>query len=38
MADNFNRILEYKPSIVGACCGSTPKHILQLAELIHNKS
>lgn len=37
MADSFSRILEYKPSIVGACCGSTPQHILQLAELVHNK-
>jgi 5-methyltetrahydrofolate--homocysteine methyltransferase len=37
MADNFSSILEYKPSIVGACCGSTPKHILQLAELVHKK-
>ncbi len=37
MAKNFNRILDYKPSIVGACCGSTPKHILQLAELVHSK-
>ncbi len=37
MAESFNRILEYKPSIVGACCGSTPKHILQLAELVHSK-
>jgi 5-methyltetrahydrofolate--homocysteine methyltransferase len=37
MAENFSRILEYKPSIVGACCGSTPQHILQLAELVNNK-
>ena len=37
MAESFSRILEYKPSIVGACCGSTPKHILQLAELVHSK-
>jgi 5-methyltetrahydrofolate--homocysteine methyltransferase len=37
MAESFSRILEYKPSIVGACCGSTPKHILQLAELVHDQ-
>jgi 5-methyltetrahydrofolate--homocysteine methyltransferase len=37
MAESFGRILEYKPSIVGACCGSTPQHILQLAELVHKK-
>lgn len=37
MAESFSKILEYKPSIVGACCGSTPKHILQLAELVHSK-
>jgi 5-methyltetrahydrofolate--homocysteine methyltransferase len=37
MAESFSRILEYKPSIAGACCGSTPLHILQLAELVHNK-
>jgi Methionine synthase I (cobalamin-dependent), methyltransferase domain len=38
MANSFSRILEYKPSIVGACCGSTPQHILKLAELVHNKA
>jgi len=37
MANNFSRILEYGPSIVGACCGSTPQHIQQLVELVHNK-
>ena len=38
MANSFSQILEYKPSIVGACCGSTPQHIKKLAELIHKKS
>lgn len=37
MADSFSMILEYVPSIVGACCGSTPNHIKKLAELIHKK-
>jgi 5-methyltetrahydrofolate--homocysteine methyltransferase len=37
MAESFGRILEYRPSIIGACCGSTPQHILKLAELVHNK-
>ena len=37
MASSFSGILKYKPSIVGACCGSTPQHILQLAQLVHNK-
>jgi 5-methyltetrahydrofolate--homocysteine methyltransferase len=36
MADNFKEILKYKPSIVGACCGSKPAHIKKIAELIKN--
>jgi len=35
MAENFKKYLEYKPSILGACCGSTPKHIKKIAGLIH---
>ncbi len=38
MADSFKHILEYKPCIVGACCGSTPQHILKLAELVNSKT
>jgi len=36
MAQNIKKYLEYKPSILGACCGSTPKHIKKIAELIIN--
>jgi 5-methyltetrahydrofolate--homocysteine methyltransferase len=38
MADNVNKYLQYKPSILGACCGSTPKHIKKIAQLVKNKS
>ena len=34
MADNISRYLEYKPSILGACCGSTPEHIRKIAAVI----
>jgi 5-methyltetrahydrofolate--homocysteine methyltransferase len=33
-AKNIQKYLEYKPSIIGGCCGSTPDHIAKLAELI----
>jgi len=36
MANNFKEILKYKPSIVGACCGSKPAHIEKIAELVKN--
>lgn len=38
MADNVNKYLQYKPSIIGACCGSTPEHIKKIAQLVKNKS
>jgi 5-methyltetrahydrofolate--homocysteine methyltransferase len=34
MADNIRTYLEYKPSILGACCGSTPSHIRKIAAII----
>jgi len=34
MAANFKEILNFKPSIIGGCCGSTPEHIRKIAELI----
>ncbi|MCE5329835.1 homocysteine S-methyltransferase family protein [bacterium] len=37
MAQNIKKYLEYKPSILGACCGSTPKHIKKIAGLIQNQ-
>lgn len=37
MAENVKKYLDFKPSIIGACCGSTPKHIKKIAELIKNK-
>jgi len=38
MADNINKYLAYKPSILGACCGSTQKHIKKIAQLVKKKS
>jgi 5-methyltetrahydrofolate--homocysteine methyltransferase len=38
MAENVSKYLVYKPSILGACCGSTPKHIKKIAQLVKNKS
>ncbi len=34
MAENIREYLQYKPSIIGACCGSTPAHIKKIASLI----
>ena len=34
MADNIKKYLEYRPSILGACCGSTPDHIRKIASLL----
>ncbi len=34
MAANIKRILEYKPSIIGTCCGSTPEHISKISQLV----
>lgn len=34
MAHNMKKYLQYKPSILGGCCGSTPAHIKKIAELI----
>ena len=37
---NFNRsiitLLDYEPNIIGLCCGSTPKHIIELKKIIKN--
>ncbi len=38
MAYNVGKYLQYKPSILGACCGSTPEHIKKIAQLVKNKS
>jgi len=38
MADNVSKYFVYKPSIIGACCGSTPKHIKKIAQLVKSKS
>ncbi|MEI7615935.1 MAG: homocysteine S-methyltransferase family protein [Actinomycetota bacterium] len=38
MADNISKYLAYNPSILGACCGSTPKHIKKIAQLVKRKS
>ncbi len=34
MASNTKEFLPYKPSILGACCGSTPAHISKIAQLV----
>jgi len=36
MAENIKKYLEYSPSILGACCGSTPDHIKKIYELIYS--
>lgn len=36
MADNIKKYLPFKPSILGACCGSTPAHIKRLIHIIQN--
>jgi len=37
MAENFKKILQYKPAIAGACCGSTSQHIKKISELVNGK-
>ena len=34
MASNISKYLSYKPSILGACCGSTPEHIKEIAKIV----
>jgi len=34
MAFNIEKFLPYKPSVIGACCGSTPQHIKEIVKLI----
>lgn len=34
MADNISLYLAYGPSIIGACCGSTPDHIRKIASMV----
>jgi len=38
MASNMKKYLEYKPSIIGACCGSTPAHISSITGIISDVS
>ncbi|MFL2983278.1 MAG: homocysteine S-methyltransferase family protein [Candidatus Neomarinimicrobiota bacterium] len=37
---NFKRsittLIEYQPNVIGLCCGSTPKHIIELKKLLNN--
>lgn len=35
--DHFKGFLELNPSVIGACCGSTPEHIKKLNEMIDQK-
>jgi len=34
MASNIKKYLEYRPSIIGACCGSTPAHISSIVDIV----
>ena len=33
----IERYLDMEPTVIGACCGSTPHHIKQLKEMIDRK-
>jgi 5-methyltetrahydrofolate--homocysteine methyltransferase len=37
MASNIKKYLDYKPSIIGACCGSTPAHISNIVDIVYSK-
>ena len=37
MSSNIKKYLEYKPSILGACCGSTPAHISSIVNIVSSK-
>ncbi len=37
MASNIKKYLDYGPSILGACCGSTPAHILCIVDAVSSK-
>ncbi len=36
MASNISKFLIYKPSILGACCGSKPEHIKEIAKIVRD--
>ncbi len=36
MASNISKFLPYKPSILGACCGSKPEHIKEIAKIVRD--
>lgn len=36
MASNIEKFLPYKPSIIGACCGSTPEHIREIIKVVRS--
>ena len=36
MASNIAKFLPYKPSIIGACCGSTPEHIREIIKVVRS--
>ncbi len=35
MVNNFRKILQFSPAIIGTCCGSTPDHTRKISELLH---
>lgn len=37
MASNIEKYLDYKPSILGACCGSTPAHIFSISDIVSSQ-
>lgn len=36
MASNISKYLIYEPSILGACCGSKPEHIKEIAKIVRD--
>src|SRR4030042_428876 len=36
MASNISKFLIYKPSILGACCGSKPEHIKEIVKIVRD--
>jgi len=34
MAENIAQYMPYNPSVIGACCGSTPQHIKKIIEAV----
>ena len=35
--NSISKLFDYKPDVIGLCCGSTPKHINELTKLINKR-